>query len=338
MRRRKKLWFSAAAAVIALICAELVLRAAGFAAPTWYRPDPLVGWTLRPELRDVNTAGQRDREHMLAKADDVYRIAVLGDEYSEARQLALADTWWARLGHKLDECAFQPRKRIEVLNFAVGGYGTAQQYVQLETSVMRYQPDLVLLQFNNADDVQNNSFILEPQKHRPFFMLDAKGRLAIDESFAVSEGFRRRASLKYEAWRKLGDRWRIVQLANAVADMDLVSNAYAGPDLGTGVAPRDPTWEEAWRVTEALIAKGQEFTGRNGARFALVIVPARRQLLNTNDSYAEKRLQSFAARRGIPAIALEGEMQRRGSVEALFDEKEGHQAAAEIIAQRLCEQ
>jgi hypothetical protein len=31
-------------------------------------------------------------------------------------------------------------------------------------------------------------------------------------------------------------------------------------------------------------------------------------------------------------------MQRRGSVEALFDEKEGHQAAAEIIAQRLCEQ
>jgi hypothetical protein len=30
-------------------------------------------------------------------------------------------------------------------------------------------------------------------------------------------------------------------------------------------------------------------------------------------------------------------MQRRGSVEALFHDKEGHQAAAEIVAQRLCE-
>jgi hypothetical protein len=31
-----------------------------------------------------------------------------------------------------------------VLNFAVGGYGTAQEYVQLETAAIRYQPDLVL--------------------------------------------------------------------------------------------------------------------------------------------------------------------------------------------------
>jgi hypothetical protein len=334
MRRKKKLWFSLAALFTAMLCAELVLRAAGFSAPVWYRPDRELGWKPRPELRDVNTAGWRDREHLLAKPDDVYRIAVLGDDYSEARRLALTDTWWARLAPGLDACGFQPHKRIEVLNFAVGGYGTAQQYAQLETSALRYQPDLVLLQFNNTDDVRNNSFLLEPQKHRPFFMLDGSGKLVIDDSFSASRGFRWRASLKAEAWRKLGDRSRLVQLAGTLGGIELISSARA--DAATLNAPRDAIWEEAWRITEALIAKSHDYARRNGARLALVIVPDRDQLINPDDRYPESRLQSFAARHGITAIALEADLQRRGSLEPLFDQKEGHQAAADIIARRLC--
>ena len=335
MRRKKKLWFSAAAALTALLSAELVLRAVDFYAPAWYQPDAAVGWTLRPQLPGVNRAGYRDREHVLAKPGDVYRIAVLGDEYSEARQLPLAEAWWAKLPRELEACGFQPRKRIEVVNFAVGGYGTAQQYIQLETGVLRYQPDLVLLQFNNADDVRNNSFVLEPEKHRPFFMVDSRGALVIDDSFAGAQGFRRRASFRFEAWRKLSDRARVAQLAGRLADVELIGTAHASEE--TLNAPRDPIWAEAWRVTEALIGQSHQFAGRNGARFVLVIVPDKGQLINPDDRYPENRLMRFAAKRGFTAIALEGEMQRRGSLEALFGQKEGHQAAAEIVAQRLCE-
>jgi len=37
----------------------------------------------------------------------------------------------------MQECGFQPDKLTEVLNFGVGGYGTAQEYVLLETTAMR---------------------------------------------------------------------------------------------------------------------------------------------------------------------------------------------------------
>ena len=96
MRRRLiALGLVAAGAVAVLAGLELSLRAAGYSSPVWYRPDPELGWTLRPGISgwfsregksfvQVNSAGQRDREHSLEKPAGVYRIAVLGDAYAEA--------------------------------------------------------------------------------------------------------------------------------------------------------------------------------------------------------------------------------------------------------------
>src|SRR4051812_28356966 len=65
-------------------------------APNWHRLDPQLGWTLRANRYGVhvehgertpvrvNPAGFRDIERFLDKPEGVYRIAVLGDDYSEA--------------------------------------------------------------------------------------------------------------------------------------------------------------------------------------------------------------------------------------------------------------
>jgi hypothetical protein len=316
----------------------VLLRTVDYSAPVWTQPDPDVGWTLRPQLREVNVHGVRDRQRNMAKPDEVYRIAVLGDEYSEARQLPIARTWWMRLGPELEACGFQPRKRIEVMSFAVGGFGTAQQYAQLQTKAMRYQPDLVLLQFNNANDVRNNSFILDPEKDRPFYMFDAKGRLVLDDSFATAPDFRKGTSFRSEMLRRLTDKARTLQLARSMRDWQPVASAQAFDAQAAAFgAPRDVIWEEAWHITEALIGKSRDFAARNGTQLALVIVPDKSQLINPDDWYAEKRLQTLSRKLGMTAIALEGDMQRRGSLEALFEQKEGHQAAAEIVARQLCE-
>ena len=37
-----------ASIAVAVLLFELALRVIGFSAPIWYRPDPEVGWTLRP--------------------------------------------------------------------------------------------------------------------------------------------------------------------------------------------------------------------------------------------------------------------------------------------------
>jgi hypothetical protein len=302
--KKRRLWLAAGALLGALACGELALRLAGFSEPVWTQPDTDLGWTLRPELREVNLHGVRDRERMLARPAEVYRIAVLGDDYSEARGLPLQHTWWNRLEHALNNCSFGAGRRVEVLNFGIGGFGTAQQYIQLQTDAIRYQPDLVLLQFNGADDVRNNSFLLEPQKERPFFMLDAKGSLVIDDSFASAPAFRLRASFRHQLLRKVSDKARVVQLLHAMSDVPFISHARAEQ-------PRenDAAWDEAWRITEALIARSHNFATRNGSRFALVVVPE-----------GEPRLQALAARHGFQA----------------FEARQGHQATAAIVAGGLC--
>ena len=371
----------AASIGFSLLVAELGLRAVGWAEPVWYQPDAQLGWRMRPGLTGwytqegrgfvrVNAQGMRDREHLLDKPDGTYRIAVLGDSYAEARQVEREQAFWALLPGELAACGFQKGKRIEVLNFGISGYGTAQEYLMLESTAMRYRPDLVLLQFTNGNDVRNNSFALEPEKDRPFFMLGRDGELRIDESFASSPGFRARSSFGSEVTRKLTDRSRVLQLARHVKEKPFFPKAQASQNgleqgLETAVlaAPRDPLWEDAWRVTEGLIAKTGEFAQRNGARFAVVTVPyaiqvhpdpkqraAAQAKLGTPDLfYPDQRIAAFAKKSGLLAVPLAPEMQplaeKTGTYFHGFGEAglgvghwnaAGHQAAAAIIARRLC--
>ena len=143
------------AALAALVVLEAALRLGNYATPDLHQLDAQLGWSLRAHKQGwyagdegrtrvvVNPAGFRDRERVLDKSDPVYRIAVLGDEYSEAMPVALRDTWWWQLEPKLQHCDFRPGKLVEVLNFSVAGYGTAQELILLQSGVMRYAPDLV---------------------------------------------------------------------------------------------------------------------------------------------------------------------------------------------------
>src|SRR4051812_27490084 len=160
--------------VVCLGVAEVALRATGFSAPIWYQPDAQLGWTLRPNAKgwftfegrgfvQVSPAGFRDRTHDLQKPKDTYRVAVLGDSYAEAMQVDFKSTFWWQLQEKLAACAPQGTQ-VEVMNFGVSGYGTAQEALVLEQTAIRYEPDLVLLAFTNGNDLLNNSRRLEAEK------------------------------------------------------------------------------------------------------------------------------------------------------------------------------
>lgn len=112
-----------------------------------------------------------------------------------------------------------------MVNFGVSGYSTAQEYVMLESTAARYRPDLVLLQFTNANDVKNNSAALEEVKGRPYFTLSADGSLRADMSFTGSSAFQGRRSLTSELGRHLADYSRVVQLARAVKEGGIIPRA-----------------------------------------------------------------------------------------------------------------
>lgn len=374
-------WF-AAAAVAAFVVVELALRAVGYSSPVWYAPHPQLGWALRPDASgwfsaegrsyvQISGAGRRDRQHALAKPADTYRIVVLGDAYSEAMQVAFEKAYWARLPGKLRACGFQPGKRIEVLNFGVRDYGTAQQLLVLEGDAIRYRPDLVLLQISHGNDLRDNSRVLDVVGGRPYFTLDENGALRLDDSFLSGARYLGWASSPRQALRELADSFRAVQLTRSVVrQLKPVQTAHAdagenpaGLEVGALTPPREARWQEAWRITEALIARIHEVASRNGARLAVVTVPfamqvhpdaRRREALQTelgvaDFAYPERRFAAFAEQRGALAVTLWPEMQALamagGAALYGFDNAKpglghwndlGHQAAADIIAQQLC--
>jgi hypothetical protein len=361
---RKALVLAAVAAALAF-GAEVAVRAFGYSAPFWTRPDAAVGWSLRPGTQGwfikegrnfvaISEAGLRDREHLLDKPDDAYRIALLGDEQSEAMQVPLERTWWAQLEPRLEQCGFAPGKRVEVINFGVTGYGTAQEYALLETRAMRYRPDLVLLQFSSGNDVQNNSFALAEDKDRPFWLRDARGELRIDDSFASSPRFVTRSSLSHALARKLGDRSRAFQLASMIPEGALLPRAHAAPGFqGALLAPPpDKLWDAAWDVTEGLLTQTRDFARRNGAKFVVVVAPdpiqvtpdrllresAQAKLGVPDLFYPEHRLENWGKVQGARVIALGPGMLAEKKdlyVRRLWNE-EGQRVAAGLIARKLC--
>jgi hypothetical protein len=291
----KKAGLLLAAGLLAVAALEGIVRLSGYSAPFSYRPDPQLGWTLR-----------QDRGYRLDKPDETFRIVVLGDEHSEVKQGEPRDTWWWLLAHELDGCAIAGGKRVEVLSFGVSSYGTAQELAMLESVAMRYRPDLVLLQFTPHNDPQNNSFALATDKERPFYRLDANGTPRIDESFNTSPGFLRHAQPWRELARQVGNRSRAVQWLSMLPEPKHrvgVQKALLGP-------PPNELWEEAWKISEALIVRMDDYSRRNGAKFAVFSV---------NEGYGAQRIAALP----LQTISLDLKA-------------EGQRKAAEVVAASLC--
>ena len=135
--RRKKLLLVLFGLLMGVFMCEVFLRVIGYSYPIFYTTDYYRGFALRPGMEGhyeregesdvrINSDGLRDREHIKAKPADTVRIAVLGDSFSEAMHVPMEQTFWSLLERKLQECNAFPGKRVEVINFGVLGYGTAQ--------------------------------------------------------------------------------------------------------------------------------------------------------------------------------------------------------------------
>ena len=112
------------------------------------RYDPILGWALRPNLRQykfddqtpitTNAQGWRcDRDFSYGKPEGVTRIVVLGDSFTFGENETDQAIWPVQLERQLDG--------VEVLNLAVHGYGTDRQLLALEQEGVKYHPDVVVL-------------------------------------------------------------------------------------------------------------------------------------------------------------------------------------------------
>jgi lysophospholipase L1-like esterase len=380
---KKNLLLTCFSLLIACVLAEGLLRLVGFNYPNFYRYDLYTGAALRhgaegwwqEEGRSyvrINGQGMRDdREIQIQKPDNVFRIAVLGDSYAEALQVDVAKTFWRILENRLLQCGYGGGKRIEVLNFGVSGYSTAQELITLKTRVAKFKPDLVLLAFLSGNDVRDNSREIAGPYPRPYFTLD-NGRLIEDTSFREHWIFRLKSSLPWQWFQSASDYSRLIQLVNKVKNV--AGQPLSAPRSEGGVEEiglddhiylsiPPPVWEQAWQLTEALVAEVQREAARQRASFLLVTltnpgqVPPdseamRRHAIKLGEKdlfYPERRMRALVAREGIDAVFLAELFARYAEEHKVFLHgfpntqmggghwnETGHALAADLIAKHLC--
>jgi hypothetical protein len=289
--------------------AEIALRVAGYSYPEFYQPDDSRGYALRPNMDGwyrkegaayikINSDGLRDREHEKAKSPDTIRIAVIGDSYPEALPVPLEEAFWSVMASKLEQCNTFGGKKVEVLNFGVSGYGTAQELITLRERVWAYSPDLVMLTVTTNNDVSDNLRRLKKTDQVPYFSY-RDGKITPDNSFKETSTFRWRQSALSRLGRWIRDHSRVIQAINQghhgfkiwlaarrareaqppatpnTAGNDQTNNvAAASEELGIDNViyrePGDATWNEAWDVTERLMVQMRDEVQSRGAKFVLV--------------------------------------------------------------------
>ncbi|BAZ23322.1 G-D-S-L family lipolytic protein [Kalymmatonema gypsitolerans NIES-4073] len=223
--------------VLGLAVVEIGLRIAGIEHKTFYTFDQHRGWAGRPYasgwVRDegeayvqYNSEGFHDREHSQVKPQNTLRIALLGDSFTEARQVPQAQAIAAAIERELKNCPTLADRDVEVMNFGVNGYGTDQELITLREKVWNYSPDLVLLNFYPGNDVINNSRTLSEKMvsntamdnsalMKPYFV-NQEGDWVVDDSFVNMDIYRSQKSWWHQAYLQVQDRLRILQLLKQV--------------------------------------------------------------------------------------------------------------------------
>ena len=366
-----------ASILVALFVCEASLRIFDVSYPIFDDYDATRGFRLRPGKQgwyraegeaylSINSLGYRDREHDPRKPEDVFRIAVLGDSFVEARQVSLEDTFWNRLGDHLWTCPLLADKRIEMLNFGIGGYNTSQEYMTLQQDVRIFSPDMILLAMFPGNDIEGNSTRLQESSAwrlaAPTHTL-VNGELVLDDSFDRS------------VWRRvlyeMVHRSRVFELMNEVrrtirawtwqsADPD---NFELGLSAHVYVPPASMQWQEAWRVTEALLAKMDDLARHMGARFVVTTIPDAIQVDPNGDRrgqfearlgaddllYPDERIARMGSELGFRVYPLTRELQEITETQKVymhgFDNtrlgfghmnEQGHRLVAELLASKLC--
>ncbi|MGI8838154.1 MAG: SGNH/GDSL hydrolase family protein [Pyrinomonadaceae bacterium] len=299
--------------------AEISLRITGYSHPAFYQLDEVRGYALRPGAEGwyrkegrsyvrINSDGLRDQEHSLTKPANTLRIALIGDSYPEALAVPIDHAFWSVMNDKLQECDAAAGKAIEVLNFGVSGYGTAQELLTLREKVWKYSPDVVMLAVTTNNDLTDNSRMLKKVEEIPYFVY-RDNRLELDNSFQSSPTFVRRHSYINRFGRWLRDHSRVVQAAIEghqafklkttswrarwsrpepvpAPNTPPVQNSDASPgaeELGAdNLVYREPgteVWNDTWRVTEGLITQMRDEVQARNAKFIVITLSNGPQVL-----------------------------------------------------------
>jgi hypothetical protein len=306
----------------------------------------------------TNSKGWWDVEHHYQKEEGVFRILILGDSLMTPFGVHLEETYSRQLESILSEAGWT---EIEVINLSVIGYGTLQEYLAFMEEGVQYQPDIVILAFYGANDLPDNSYNIQVARYgeddihivrRPFLEPDD-----LDQWNILLPDINRCNEIEAETpwWQKTAlyavTRDPLLHMRNDVAvDPHLALTFYS--------CSESPKFNEAWDVTESIIAALNNEVVASGAELIVVNVPSMMMIesyVNDADGYflgkdlcleahlSRERLSRILDNHDIPALDLTDLFYETSSREDLelyysFDRHwnaAGHFLAAQLTYQML---
>ena len=229
--------------------------------------DAELGWKLIPSqttrLRwvsydytvEANSLGFPAPEFPIERSEDTYRIMVTGDAFTSAEGVDTSQAW-----PRLLELALASKigGAVQVLNFAMTGYGPNQYVAVMEKYVPVYKPDLIIVEL---------------------FVNDFQDVLWTNEDFQYNIGFGNPDSSGIISILKLDHMRRFTELQILGPVKELIKNE-PNPDgyfLGhfAALEPGHPEIENDGRqLTLERLQQIHAVAVRNGAEVILVFVPA----------------------------------------------------------------
>jgi hypothetical protein len=385
-RRRLGVYTCLLGVFVGLVITEVVLQALG-AVQEFRTYSATRGWRLRPGAAGwnsregqayvtINADGWRGPRVTPHKPPNTLRIAVLGDSFVQAVHVPYEQSVCAVLQHELTQrCRATARQHVEVLNFGVLGYGTAQELLTLREEVWRYDPDVVVLALFTGNDLRDNSVALDTgsyitaERCRPYFRI-AHDSLILDAvwmrhtllslfcriNFAARQIAVLRIPGEVVLMIRLGlTPWGRVQ-TTVLGSKPGIEDALYAP-------PADAVWRDAWDITEYLLVTMAREVMAHNARFLAVTLSnpmqvypdlaVRHQYLTAVGGmdlfYPEHRLQQLGAREGFEVLPLAPAMQAEADRTGVFFHgfpktglglghwnAQGHAFAGQVIGRTLC--
>ena len=309
---------------------------------------PLVAYEYHTHVK-INSHGLRDDEVPYQKPPGEYRILALGDSFTVALEVEKDEVWAEVLEELLNI-----KRATQVINAGTRGYASDQEYLFLREEGLKYSPDLVLVAFFVNDVLGNGLDHEEGRRYaKPRFVLrDGQLHLTNVPPPQPSAG-----PLKFLS--KLLERFYVYRFAHEV--MERGSPGELPAYFQVYRTHYTPEWEEAWKVTEAILVEMQQLAESVGAQMLVCYLPEQSQVSDSgwnqivphdgeDSSYDRDRpnhlMEDLCARHGIPYLDLTPAFRQHIAADEPYPyfpvsvhfSVEGNRLAAQLIYEYLVEQ
>ncbi|OQY46250.1 MAG: hypothetical protein B6242_08290 [Anaerolineaceae bacterium 4572_78] len=226
--------------------------------------------------------------------------------FGEALQVPLEKTFFKQLQSKLIAKGIDS----QTINGGTGSWGTDQELTFYRQQGYKYKPDITLLFFFTRNDTVNNYDRLEVARNggsiqKSFYHLADDGNLiypfSYDPDAPKPDWLEKRPSLPHAKWLDTADwlwlnshlyRWAVPY----VRDMPFMLHTFGASGILGGEghirafhptipipffvyqSPPTETWQNAWQLTEAIIADLAYQVEQDNGKFVVIIIPAKEQV------------------------------------------------------------